>query len=59
MTIGRPSLGIGGKLLGKGFEAFIGKRKYNHSFRIVKISIGDLDGPTDFSLLELEVAIRW
>ena len=53
------SIGIGGKLLGKGFEVFLGKRNYNHSFRIVKVSVGDLNGPTDFSLLDLEVALRW
>ena len=53
------SIGIGGKIFGKGIEWFIGRKSYNHSFRIVVIKVGDLDGPTDFSLIELEVAVRW
>jgi len=53
------SIGIGGKLFGKGLDLYVGKKAFTHSFRIAKVSVGDLDGPTNFSLVELEIAVRW
>lgn len=51
------SIGIGGKLLGKGFELFLGKKEYKHTFRLARASI--LDYGDEFSLLSLELALRW
>ncbi len=53
------SIGIGGKLFGKGFEFFLGYKEYRHSLAILKISSGDLDDKLDFCFLSVEVAIRW
>ena len=51
------SIGIGGKVFGKGFEVYIGKHAYSHSLALVSASIAALD--KGFSLITLEVAIRW
>ena len=51
------SIGIGGKLFGKGFEFYVGKHTYSHSLKLATISILKLD--EGFSLLTAEVAFRW
>ena len=53
------SIGIGGKLFGKGFELYIGKRAYKHTLRLLKVSTMDVDDMVNFSVLSLELAIRW
>ena len=53
------SIGIGGKIFGKGFELFVGKRSYSHSLALLKISSMDLDDKIHFSLIAVEIAIRW
>ena len=53
------SIGIGGKVFGKGFELFIGKRGYAHSLALIKVSSLDLDEKINFSVISLELAIRW
>ncbi len=55
----RMSIGIGGKIFGQGFEFFIGFKKYTHSLTIAKVSVLDYDDKMSFSLLSMEVAIRW
>ena len=51
------SIGTGGKLFGKGFEVYVGKTSYTHSLSLVSVGIVALD--KKFSLLSVEVAIRW
>lgn len=53
------SIGIGGKIFGQGFEFFIGFKEYTHSLAVAKVSVLDYDDKIHFSLLSLEVAIRW
>ena len=51
------SIGIGGKMFGKVFEFYIGKSSYSHSLSLISVSLIVFD--QKFSLLGLEVAIRW
>ena len=53
------SIGIGGKIFGKGFEFFLGIQEFSHTFRLARLSILDYGDEFQFSLLTLEVAIRW
>lgn len=53
------SIGIGGKIFGKGFEFFLGTVTYRHSLALVKVSSLDLDDKVNFSVISLELAIRW
>lgn len=53
------SIGIGGKIFGKGFEFFIGYKEYTHSLAILKLSSGDYDDKIDFTFLSVELAVRW
>lgn len=53
------SIGIGGKIFGKGFELFLGRREYGHTFRLAKASILDYGDEFQFSLLTFELAVRW
>lgn len=53
------SIGITGKIFGKGIELYLGKRTFTHTLRLLKVSSMDLDDMLDFTLIEFYIAIRW
>jgi len=53
------SIGICGKIWGKGVDLFIGKKAYTHTFRLLTVSGGDLDDLNDFTLISISLAVRW